>query len=111
MKIKYPLKATYQKIQDTRTHGCKGWSVSIQYAPKSILQAQYNLMSNHSHCFFAKTKEECKEWVRKFKSEKRYIEYRKEWRKKERYFSKKENQEKAIKTQNKLNTAFAQMGF
>tara|TARA_R100000656_G_C3870227_1_gene112005 strand:- start:73 stop:396 length:324 start_codon:yes stop_codon:yes gene_type:complete len=107
MKIKYPLKSTYQKPFGRQ----KQWCVEIQFAPKDSLQAKYSLMSNYSLSFYAKTKEECKEWVRKFKADKRYIEKRKQWRSSERYYSKKENQEDGLQRLRKLSRAFSQMGF
>ena len=108
MKIKYPLKTTYSKCQD----GSLGkWRAELQYAPKESLQAKYHYMSNHSILFYGKTKEECKEWAKKFKADKRHIEMRKEWRRWERHYAKKENQEEAIESQKRMSRAFRQMGF
>ena len=107
MKIKYPLKSTYEKP----FNGQPQWCVTIQYAPENSLQAKYSFMPMDSLCFYANTKEECKEWVRKFKAEKRHIEMRKDWRRWERYYSKKENKENSLQRQRKMSRAFSQMGF
>lgn len=108
MKIKYPLKTTYIKCPDG---SLDKWRAELQYAPKESLQARYHLMSNHSMLFYGKTKEECKEKVRKFKADKMHIKMRKEWRSWERHYAKKENQEEALDSQRRMSTAFRQMGF
>ena len=115
MTVNYPLKTTVSKHErrHRRTNEVEyvEWCVTIQFAPENSLQAKYGLMPMDSLSFYAKTKEECKDWARKFKADKRHIKMRKEWRRWERYYSKKENKENALQRQRKMSRAFSHMGF
>ncbi len=102
MTVNYPLKTTVSKHErrHRRTNEVEyvEWSATVQYAPRhGTNQDQYSIMNHCSHSFYAKTKEECKDWARKFKADKRHIKMRKEWRRWERYYAIKKNIENARK--------------
>jgi len=106
MKIKYPLKVTIRKNSYSQQ-----WVGRIQYAPKESIQANYSLMNAYCIYFYAKTKKEVQEWVRQYKKEKRYIKDRKNWLSREKHYTKKEVQQKAINRHNKMSRVFSNMGY